>query len=110
MGEPGFGEHVQKMGEYLREQLRKLQDNHPLIGDVRGKGLMTGIELVRNKKTKEPAQKERNSILISAFEEGLTLLPAGESVIRFCPPLILESGDINLGMEILDRVMNSHGY
>jgi 4-aminobutyrate aminotransferase len=110
MRESGFGDHVQEMGEYLQQRLLVLQDDHPIIGNVRGKGLMIGIELVRNQKTKEPAQKERNEILVSAFEEGLTLLPAGESVIRFSPPLIIEKKHIDTGIGILDHVLRIKGF
>ena len=102
MDQPGFGQHVTEMGEYLRGKLRDMQKHHPVIGDVRGIGLMTGIELVRDRTTKEPAKEERTRVLNAAFERGLTMLPAGESVIRFCPPLVIEKRHIDMGMEILD--------
>jgi 4-aminobutyrate aminotransferase len=110
MRESGFGEHVLEMGEYLRKRLLELQDGHPVIGNVRGKGLMTGIELITNQETREPAHDKRTAILVSAFKEGLTLLPAGESVIRFSPPLIIERRHIDIGIEILERVMEAKGF
>ncbi|MDD1675195.1 MAG: aminotransferase class III-fold pyridoxal phosphate-dependent enzyme [Methanomicrobiales archaeon] len=109
MKEERFGPHVREMGTYLKEKLDGLQKAHPLIGNVRGKGLMIGIELVKDPVSKAPARGERNSILITAFEKGLTLLPSGESVIRFCPPLILGRDHIDTGVEILDRVLDSKG-
>ncbi len=100
---PGFGDHVTEMGAYLMDKLNGLREKHALIGDVRGIGLMVGIEIVRDRETKQRAKEERNAILNEAFRNGLTLLPAGESVIRFSPPLIIEKEDIDMGIEILDR-------
>jgi 4-aminobutyrate aminotransferase-like enzyme len=71
---------------------------------------MIGIELIRNPETKGPALKERGAILVSAFKEGLTLLPAGESVIRFCPLLILERRHIDTAVGILDHVLRTEGF
>jgi 4-aminobutyrate aminotransferase len=68
---------------------------------------MDAIELVRDRQTREPANPERNAILNAAFRHGLTLLPAGESVIRFCPPLIIQKDDIDTGMEILDQALEA---
>jgi 4-aminobutyrate aminotransferase len=105
MEEMDIGRHVAEMGSYLLDGLRSLQDRHDLIGDVRGIGLMVGMELVKDRATKEPAVEERNRVLNRAFEAGLALLPAGESVIRFCPPLTIGKGDIDTGLGILDRSM-----
>jgi 4-aminobutyrate aminotransferase len=96
---------VTARGGYLLQRLRELAERHPIIGDVRGLGLMVGMELVRDRSTKEPAREERETILRHAFERGLVLLPAGESVIRFSPPLIVDEEDIDTGVDILDRVM-----
>ncbi len=101
MKEPGFGDHVVQMGEYLLKGLREMQHDYEIIGDVRGRGLMSAIELVRSRITKEPAAEERAAIILHAFKSGLTLLPAGESAIRFCPPLTIKKEDIDKGLEIL---------
>jgi len=106
MGDDGFGSHVTEMGTYLLTGLQDLQEKHELIGDVRGLGLMAGIELVRNRVSKEPAAQERDKALKFAFERGLTLLPAGESVIRFCPPLTVGKDDIDTGLRLLDGVFS----
>ncbi|MDD1663421.1 MAG: acetyl ornithine aminotransferase family protein [Methanomicrobiales archaeon] len=105
MEEMDIGKNVKEMGSYLLDGLNALQDRHKIIGDVRGIGLMIGMELVKDRRTKEPAMEERNRILNHAFEAGLTLLPAGESVIRFCPPLTIGREDIDTGLGILDRSM-----
>jgi 4-aminobutyrate aminotransferase len=90
-------------GQHLLRRLNELQEDYDLIGDVRGMGLMAAIELVHSRETKEPAIEERRVILNDAFENGLSLLPAGESAIRFCPPLTIEKGDIDKGVELLRR-------
>ena len=110
MGEPGFPDHVTAMGEYLLSKLRWLKGRHELVGDVRGIGLMDAIELVKDRQSRKPAIEERNTVLTAAFERGLTLLPAGESVIRFCPPLILQKEDIDTGIGILDEAMEGLSF
>ncbi len=99
----GFGDDVVNAGQHLLRRLNELQEDYDLIGDVRGMGLMAAIELVRSRSTKEPATEERRMILNDAFENGLALLPAGESAIRFCPPLTIEKHDIDTGVEVLRR-------
>ena len=71
----------------------------PLIGDVRGRGLMVGVELVRDRATKERAIEERDAVVTAAFERGLLLLGAGKNSIRFSPPLVLtrEQADTAVG-------------
>jgi 4-aminobutyrate aminotransferase len=103
--EEGLGERVTAAGGYLTARLRELAERHPIVGDVRGLGLMVGMELVRDQSTKEPARDEQRIILRRAFERGLVLLPAGESVIRFCPPLIVGEEEIDTAVAILDRAM-----
>lgn len=108
MREEGFGERVRETGEHLIAGLRALMERHRIVGDVRGVGLMAAIELVRERGTKEPAREERNAVLKRAFEAGLTLLPAGESAIRFSPPLTIRPAEIDAGLRILDRAMEGY--
>jgi 4-aminobutyrate aminotransferase len=77
------------VGAHMMDGLRALQDTHALIGDVRGKGLMIGVELVKDRKTKERAIVERGAILQAMFRRGILLLGAGRNAIRFAPPLVL---------------------
>jgi 4-aminobutyrate aminotransferase len=109
MSENGFGERVTKKGKLVFDYLTKLQSDHPEIGDVRGKGLMIGMELVKNRSSKEPAVEERNRIIYSAYENGLALLPAGESTIRICPPLTIEEEDLMLGLDLLAKSLDQPG-
>lgn len=95
--------NAKKQGRYLNKRLRELQEKYPIIGDVRGIGLMQVTELVSDQKTKKPAANEKDIIVEAAFKKGMVLLPCGESGIRFIPPLIITSEQIDMGIEILDR-------
>ncbi|HJX22991.1 MAG TPA: acetyl ornithine aminotransferase family protein [Candidatus Bathyarchaeia archaeon] len=105
MGEKGFGEKVTEKGNYIRKYLGSLQEKVQMIGDVRGIGLMIGIELVKDRRTKEPATHARDKIVLKAFESGLVVLPAGESTIRLSPPLIIAREDIDTGLRILGKTL-----
>ncbi|MCB9921277.1 MAG: acetyl ornithine aminotransferase family protein [Planctomycetaceae bacterium] len=104
--EEGLIANAADVGAYLIERLSELQSRHRLIGDVRGKGLMIGIELVRNRDTKEPAVVERNAIVQECFQKGLLLLGCGTSAIRFCPPLVIDHDDVDTAVDILDEVLS----
>ncbi len=89
-------------GDYLMAGLRELQKTHESMGDVRGKGLMVGVELVKDRETKEPARAWRNEIVRSAFERGLLLLGCGENSLRFCPALTVTAEEIDKCLSIFD--------
>ena len=78
-------------------------DKHPLIGDVRGKGLMIGIEFVRDRQTKERAVAERDAVVEAGFYKGLLVLGAGKNAIRLSPPLVLTRAQADTAMGILDE-------
>ena len=80
------------VGEYLMDGVRELQKKHAIIGDVRGKGLMIGIELVKDRQTKERAVEERNAVVQAAFRRGVLILGAGKNAIRLAPPLVFTRG------------------
>ncbi len=89
-------------GEHLMSGLRKLQQAHECIGDVRGKGLMVGVELVKDRESKVPAKECRDKIINAAFRKGLLLLGCGENNIRFCPALTVRRTEINTCLTIFD--------
>ena len=91
-----------RMGERLGTGLRRLQEKHDSIGDVRGIGLMWGVELVRNRATREPVPDLVHAVVRRAFNEGLLLLGAGRSSIRLAPPLVVDEYDVDVALEILD--------
>ena len=78
---------VKELGSHMRQRLGELQENFPCIGDVRGIGLMIGVEIVKPDKSIDPIRRDK--ILREAFKERILLLPCGDSVIRFSPPLVI---------------------
>jgi 4-aminobutyrate aminotransferase len=93
------------VGAHLMERLRGLQEKHPIIGDVRGKGLMIGIELVKDRRTKERAVKERDRVVDECFARGLLLLGAGRNTLRLCPPLVLTKDEADIAVGIIDEAL-----
>ena len=96
-----------EVGEHLLAGLRALKDKHPIIGDVRGKGLMVGVELVRDRVTKERATTERNAVVDEAFHRGMLILGAGRNAIRFSPPLVLSKSQADTAIRIFDESLTS---
>jgi 4-aminobutyrate aminotransferase len=93
------------VGGHLRAGLAALADKHPLIGDVRGRGLMIGVELVRDRQTKERAGRERDAVVSAAFARGLLLLGAGANAIRFSPPLVLTRELADIAIRLFDEAL-----
>jgi 4-aminobutyrate aminotransferase len=93
------------VGGYLMDGLKALMDRHPLIGDVRGRGLMVGIELVRDRGTKERAIEERDAVVNGAFARGLLLLGAGRNAVRFSPPLVITREQVDVAVGIFDETL-----
>jgi 4-aminobutyrate aminotransferase len=93
------------VGGRLMAGLKALMDKHPLIGDVRGRGLMVGVELVRNRETKERAADERNAVVTAAFRRGLLILGAGKNSIRFSPPLVLTPDQADTAIGLFDQAL-----
>jgi len=103
MRDEKLGEEVEQKGKCIMQQLMDLQKECKIIGNVRGLGLMIGLELVKDQRTKEPAVRERDAVVRDCFENGLALLPAGESTIRIAPPLVMTKEDIDTSLEILSK-------
>jgi 4-aminobutyrate aminotransferase len=93
------------VGTHLMDGLRALQIKHALIGDVRGKGLMIGIELVRDRHTKERAVEERNALVQAMFRRGVLVLGAGKNAVRLAPPLILSTSQADSVLKVLDEAL-----
>src|SRR5512139_1226657 len=94
-----------RVGARLKEGLAALADRHPLIGDVRGRGLMVGVELVRDRRTKERATEERSAVVNASFQRGLLILGAGRNTVRFCPPLVLTEEQADTAVRIFDEAL-----
>lgn len=99
--------YAREKGAYIMKRLDKMKDDYEIVGDVRGIGLMIGVEFVKSKRTKEPAIRERNSVLDSAFKNGLLLLPAGQSSIRLIPPLTISRSSLEKGMDIFEEAVRN---
>jgi 4-aminobutyrate aminotransferase len=95
--------HADTVGARLKAGLAALADRHPLIGDVRGRGLMIGVELVRDRTTKERATEERTAVVAAAFRRGLLVLGAGRNTVRFCPPLVLTAAQADTAVRLFDE-------
>jgi 4-aminobutyrate aminotransferase len=96
-------QNAAEVGEHLMAGLRALADKHPIIGDVRGRGLMVGVELVRDRVTKERAVEEREQVLDEAFARGLLVLGAGANAVRFSPALVLTKAQADVAVAIFDE-------
>jgi 4-aminobutyrate aminotransferase len=92
-----------RVGEFILERVRGWKQSHPSVGDVRGRGLMIGIEIVKDKATREPAAALRNRVEILAFERGLMLLGCGETSLRLSPPLIVSKEEATVALDILEE-------
>ena len=98
-------ENAKTMGKYLMSKLFELQKSIECIGDVRGKGLMVGVEIVKNRGTKERAPDWRNIIIKKAFEKGLLLLGCGENSIRFSPALTVSAEEMDVCLSIFEETL-----
>jgi 4-aminobutyrate aminotransferase len=92
------------MGKMLTEKFAVLKDKHPLIGDVRGLGLLWGIELVKDRKTKEPANDEGRELYMECLRNGLKTITPG-SLSRFSPPLNIPRDELEMAVDIYDAAL-----
>jgi 4-aminobutyrate aminotransferase len=92
-----------KVGDAMLTRLRDWPAKLPLVGDVRGRGLMIGLEIVKDQATREPAPMLRDRIVDLAFERGLLILGCGETSIRLAPPLVVHQGEADCALEILEE-------
>jgi 4-aminobutyrate aminotransferase len=101
--EDSLMENARKMGEYIFQRTADWTHKFKIVGDVRGKGLMVGIEFVRDQRTKERAGDLRNAIVDSAFHKGLLVLGAGENSLRLSPPLLVDEEQADFAMKTLEE-------
>ena len=91
-----------KVGDEMLSRLQTWPQKHATVGDVRGRGLMIGVELVKDQATREPAPEFRDRVVDLAFERGLLILGCGETTIRLAPPLIVRSEEASIALDILE--------
>lgn len=97
-------ENVRSVGNYFMKRMQQMKARHPIIGDVKGKGFLLGIELVKDKKTKEPFAEAGVSVYQKAFKKGLAWIPAGH-ILRMSPPLIMDEKYAAMGMDIIEEAI-----
>ncbi len=103
--ENGLIENAEKVGKFLLERLKEIQERYDFIGDVRGKGLMIGIELVKDRKTKKPMPDKKVGVIVEAFKRGLILQGCGVTTVRFSPPLIVTQKEAELALNIFEQAI-----
>ena len=100
--ERNFVANAAEVGDYLKRGLQKLMAKHECIGDVRGRGLMIGVEFVKDKTSRAPDAELRDRVEMETYERGLILLGCGANSIRWSPPLILTKENVDVALEIFD--------
>lgn len=103
--EKEYLKNAAEVGAYAIEALEEIKARHPSIGDVRGKGLMIGVEFVKDRETKEPASDLTEDVVSKGFERGLLMLSCGKSVIRVAPPLCITKSEMDEGLKIFEEAL-----
>lgn len=105
--EGGLMANAERLGGRLISGVRKLAERHDIIGDVRGRGLMVGMELVKDRASKAPNPEASRKLVDTGFQHGLLLLGCGKSVVRVAPPLVIDEVDIDRGLGLLGDVLST---
>ena len=106
----GLLERSRRLGAHMLERLEAMRSRHAIIGDVRGRGMMTAIELVEDRASKEPlASATGSAIAAECLRNGVVILKAGtyDNVIRLLPPLMIDEGLLDEGLDVLDAALGS---
>jgi 4-aminobutyrate aminotransferase len=101
--ENGYMRNAARMGEFLLKRMADWPEKHKIVGDVRGQGLMIGVELVLDKKTRERAHDLRDRVVDIAFTKGVLLLGAGENTVRIAPPLLIDEEQAEFAAKTLEE-------
>jgi 4-aminobutyrate aminotransferase len=101
----GLMAKAEATGEYIVDALTEMEERHPSIGEIRGRGLMLGIEFVTDRLTKERAVDLRNHLVQRAFENGLLLIPCGTNSVRMTPALNVPHALVEEGLHIFEEAL-----
>jgi 4-aminobutyrate aminotransferase len=101
----GLLEQAEETGEFIMDALTEMAGWHPSIGDIRGRGLMIGVEFVKDHETKKRARQLRNELVQRTFENGLLMIPCGTNSVRITPPLNIPRHLVQEGLEIFDNIL-----
>lgn len=107
--EGGLIEQAARVGAHLRARLAALAEVSESVGDVRGMGLMLGVEIVTDRASNAPAPAERDRLVRACFDKGLLLLGCGPSTVRFCPPLVIDERDCDTAARIFAEALTERG-
>jgi len=112
MERDNYAARALEIGKIIRSRLELMKDKCLLIGDVRGRGAMLAFELVKDRKTKEPAKEETKNIIREAYRNGIILLSSGlySNVIRILAPLVITNEQLNTGLDIIERTVNKFNH
>jgi 4-aminobutyrate aminotransferase len=105
--EDGLLENAEMIGNYMRERMSDWPIRFKNVGDVRGLGLMIGVEIVRDQQTKERAPELRDQLESLAFERGVIVLGCGQNSLRLCPPLVLTKDQADFGLDVLEECLRA---
>jgi 4-aminobutyrate aminotransferase len=103
--EHGLIDNAARLGEIALQRLNNLANHYEFIGEIRGKGLMIGIELVADRVSKEPVKDKRDAVVYEAFKNGLLILGAGETTVRLIPPLVVSEEELQVGIDIFEKAL-----
>jgi 4-aminobutyrate aminotransferase len=101
----GLIKNAAEQGAYMIRRLRQMADRYSVIGDVRGLGLMLGVELVEDVETRKPAHSLRDRVVEACYQQGLLVLGAGFNVLRFMPPLVVDRPQVDKALEIFEAAL-----
>jgi 4-aminobutyrate aminotransferase len=99
----GLLQHSAEVGNHIMKRMADWPNKYEIVGDIRGRGLMIGVDIVKDKKTREYGAAERDRIIQSAFERGILFLGAGPSTIRIAPPLVVTKEEADIALEALEE-------
>jgi 4-aminobutyrate aminotransferase len=103
----GLLDNATEVGHYMLKRMREWPKKYEIVGDVRGRGLMIGVDIVKDKQTKEYGAVERDRIVQLAFERGILFLGAGPSTVRICPPLVVTKDEADAAIEALEEAIST---
>jgi 4-aminobutyrate aminotransferase len=95
--------NAQEVGDHMLRRMAEWPKKHKMVGDVRGRGLMVGVEIVQDQKTREHAHDERDRIVELAFERGILFLGCGPSTVRISPPLVVTKDEADVAIDVLEE-------
>jgi 4-aminobutyrate aminotransferase len=107
--EDGLVDNAAQVGGYLKEKLDQVKSKHPVVSDVRGLGLMVGVEFAKSDAGRALDAQMRDRVMQECFQKGLLLLSCGESTLRFCPPLIVRKEEVDTAVAIFDAAIHTAG-